>query len=78
MPFPGDIVKVAHVGGVVRIVAGGRCRAKGTGCGRPILLGRTPYGRLIPIDPVPNSHGYYIAHWATCPFADRLKRRGSR
>lgn len=50
------------------IVNIGRCR----GCGQPIAWARTPAGRSAPLDLDGTNH------FATCPEADRFRRRAPR
>lgn len=59
------------------------CRA----CGAKILWARTAAGKIIPLDACPIANGNmrremldgselrYLSHFATCPNADRFRRR---
>jgi hypothetical protein len=74
---PGQALRVAHLREPVIYQGPGVCRRDLIGCRQRILWALTAKRYRIPLNPVPNEHGYYVAHQATCPQA-RLFRRDGR
>jgi hypothetical protein len=48
------------------------------GCGQEIEWWRTPSGRWMPIELVPEMGGQRMAHWGLCPKADEFRKQAIR
>jgi hypothetical protein len=76
-PVIGERIRVYRIKDPVTSVGTGYCKKPGAwvGCGQLILWCETAKHKRIPVNPTPDQHGFYTAHWATCSYSRFFRDR---
>lgn len=69
MPFPRTREALEESGFIRKAYT--RCQ----GCGAAMEFWRTKTGKSLPMDPMPNPDSRAASHYATCPFAERFRKK---
>ena len=71
MPFARTLDELKRNGFIFKET--GRCRS----CKAEIEWWQTPKGKNIPLDPMPEANSPSIAHFSTCPSADKHRKQAA-
>lgn len=51
-----------------------RCYTRCSGCNAAMEFWKTPTGKSLPFDPMPDGDSRAVSHFATCPVAERFRK----